>query len=37
MDYKTILLGATAMACGALEADKGALAIGRGILLAQEF
>ena len=37
MDYKTILLGATAMACGALETDKGALAIGRGILLAQEF
>lgn len=37
MDYKTIFLGATAMACGALETDKGALAIGRGILLAQEF
>ena len=37
MNYKTIFLGATAMACGALEADKGALAIGRGILLAQEF
>ena len=37
MDYKTIFLGATAMACGALEAVKGALAIGRGILLAQEF
>ncbi len=37
MDYNAIFLGATAMACGALEADKGALAIGRGVLLAQEF
>ena len=37
MDYKTIFLGATAMACGALETHPDALGIGRGVLLAQEF
>lgn len=37
MDYGTILLGATAFSCGALEAGEDVLCIERGVLLAQEY
>lgn len=37
MDYGTILLGATALSCGALSAGEDVLCIERGVLLAQEY